>query len=120
MASINRGDVVLVDFFFIQDMSKSKRRPALVIQNDVGNRFSSNTIILSISTTIPAKNYPTHYKIRASSTIGQKAGLNQDSIVQAETIMTIPQSLIAKKLGSLPANAMQEIEKRIKVSLALK
>jgi len=47
MIPIYRGDVVLVNFPFVQDFSKSKKRPALVIQNDVGNRFSSNTIVLS-------------------------------------------------------------------------
>jgi mRNA interferase MazF len=120
MATIKRGDVILVDLPFIQDLSKSKLRPALVIQNNIGNRFSSNTIVLPISTTIPSKSYPTHYKIMASSTFGKKAGLNQDSIVQAETIMTIPQSLVKQKLGSLPLAAMLEIEKRVKVSLALK
>jgi mRNA interferase MazF len=115
-----RGEVVLVKFPFIQDFSKSKERPALVIQNDIGNRFSSNTIVLSISSTVPLRDYPTHYRIKVNSTVGQKAGLEKDSIVQAETILTISQSLIVRKLGILPASVMREIEKRIKVSLALK
>ncbi|MDZ7289488.1 MAG: type II toxin-antitoxin system PemK/MazF family toxin [candidate division KSB1 bacterium] len=83
MNSIKRGDVILVNFPFIQDLSKNKERPALVIQNDVGNRFSSNTIVLSISSTVPSKDYPTHYKIKANSTVGQKAGLDKDSIASA-------------------------------------
>ncbi|MFQ5825208.1 MAG: type II toxin-antitoxin system PemK/MazF family toxin [bacterium] len=120
MIPIHRGDIVLVNLPFIQDLSKSKARPALVVQNDIGNRFSSNTIVLSITSMVPSKTYPTHYKIKAESRIGKNAGITKDSIVQAETILTIPQSLIAKKLGSLPQTAMDEIEKRIKISLALK
>lgn len=121
MIAIHRGDVVLVNFPFIQDFSKSKKRPALVIQqNDVGNRFSSNTIVLAISSKLPSRIYPIHYKIIANTPIGKDAGLTKDSIVQAEIILTIPQTLISKKLGSLPSTAMDQIEKRIKVSLALK
>ncbi len=120
MAQIHRGDVVLVNFPFIQDPTQSKTRPALVIQNDVGNRYSLNTIVLSISSVIPQKRYPTHYKIAANTKLGKKAGLDKDSVVQAENILTLPKALITRKLGSLPASAMDKIDGIIKVSLALK
>jgi len=118
MILVQRGDVVLAELPFIQDFSQSKRRPVLVIQNNIGNRFSTNTIVLAISSQSPAKEYPTHYRIIADSAIGQAAGLTKDSIIQAEIILTIPQSLIVTKLGTLPEFSMREIEKRIKVSLA--
>ncbi len=120
MEPIKRGDVVVVNLPFIQDFAKSKKRPVLIIQNDTGNRFGSNTIVLSISSQPPSKDYPIHYRINANSPIGRSAGIAQDSVVQAEVILTIPQSLISKKLGKIPESAMREIEKRIKVSLALK
>jgi len=120
MIPIYRGDVVLVNFPFVQDFSKGKKRPALVIQNDVGNRFSSNTIVLSISSKVPSKIYPTHYRIEANTPTARSAGLTKNSIVQAEIILTIPQALISKKLGSLPQTTMDEIERRIKISLSLK
>ena len=94
MVPIQRGDVVVVDLPFIQDFTKSKPRPVLVIQNNTGNHFSQNTIVLAISSQPPAKNYPIHYKIAADSPIGKAAGLDKDSVVQAEVILTIPQSLI--------------------------
>lgn len=120
MVPIRRGDIVLVRLPFVQDPSKSKTRPALVIQNDIGNRFSANTIVLPISTTIPSKSYPTHYRIKAASAIGKKAGLDKDSIIQGETILTIPQTLINKKLGKLPASAMLHVERCIKISLGMR
>jgi|GEM_PF-5961013 len=53
MVPIQRGDVVLVDLPYIQEFSRSKKRPVLVIQNDIGNRFSTNTIVLAISSRPP-------------------------------------------------------------------
>lgn len=119
MAPIKRGDVVLVDLPFIQDFTQSKTRPALVVQNDTGNHFSANTIVMAISSQPPAKEYPVHYRIVANSPIGKAAGLDKDSVVEAEIILTIPQSLISRKLGALSESVMREIEKRIKASLAL-
>jgi mRNA-degrading endonuclease toxin of MazEF toxin-antitoxin module len=119
MIPVQRGDVILVDLPFIQDFTQSKQRPALVIQNDTGNHFSANTIVMAISSQPPAKAYPVHYRIVANSPIGKAAGLDKDSVAQAEIILTIPQSLISRKLGALTEPVMREIEKRIKVSLAL-
>lgn len=119
MVPIQRGDVVLADLPFVQDFTQTKKRPVLVVQNNVGNRFSSNTIVLAISSQPPAKDYPFHFRIPADSDIGKAAGLIQDSVVQAEIILTIPQALISKKLGILSEPVMHEIEKCIKVSLAL-
>jgi mRNA interferase MazF len=120
MIAINRGDVVLVKLPFIDDRSQDKLRPVLVVQNDVGNRFSPNTIVLSITSTIRDKVYPTQHKIKAKSQTGKSAGLTKDSVVQAEMILTIPKSSIDNKLGSLPPTTMDEIDKRLRVSLALK
>ncbi len=119
MISINRGDVLLADMPFIDDRSQQKLRPVLVVQNDVGNRFSPNTIVLAISSSIRPRVYPTHYHIKASTLEGKNAGLTKDSIVKAEMILTISKSSVQKKLGVLPAVTMDEIDKRLRVSLAL-
>ncbi|GEM_PF-6227599 len=56
---------------------------------------------MAISSQPPAKEYPVHYRIVANSPIGKAAGLDKDSVVEAEIILTIPQSLISRKLGAL-------------------
>lgn len=61
MISIQPGDVVIADLPFIQDFSQTKKRPVLVVQNNTGNRFSTNTIVLAISSQPPAKDYPFHF-----------------------------------------------------------
>ena len=112
--SFRRGDVVLVPFPFITDFSQSKPRPALVIQNDVGNRFSPNLIVATISSRVPDRVYPTNYHLRAGT-----AGLDRDSVVLTSVILTIPKSSVRKHLGHLDEATMQAVDACLRVSLAL-
>ncbi len=57
-----RGDVVLVSLPFVTDPTRSKVRPAVILQNDVGNRFSPNLIVAAISSQLPRREYPTNLK----------------------------------------------------------
>jgi mRNA interferase MazF len=112
--SFRRGDVVLVPFPFITDFGQSKPRPALVIQNDVGNRFSSNLIVAAISSRVPDKVYPTNHHLRAGT-----AGLDRDSVVLASVILTIPKTSVLKHLGHLDEANLQAVDACLRVSLAL-
>lgn len=114
-----RGDVVLLPFPFISDLSRTKERPALVVQNDVGNRFSPNLIVAAISSHLPKRAYPTVYVIRAGSTEAQNAGLAKDSAVDASVLLTIPKTRVSQRLGHLSDQAMQEVNQCLRVSLAL-
>lgn len=114
-----RGDVVLITFPFIQDFSKSKTRPAVVIQNDVGNAYGDNLILASISSQVPEQAYPVHYRVRAGSMIAKQAGLDIESVVKAETIITIPKERVIAKLGAFPPEAMAEIDRCLRISLDL-
>ncbi len=114
-----RGDVVLIAFPYIQDFSKSKVRPAVVIQNDVGNAYSDNLILASISSQVPEKEFPVHYRIYAGTLIAKEAGLAVDCVVKAETVITIPKARVIEILGHFPLEAMTEIDQRLRVSLAL-
>jgi len=114
-----RGDVVLLPFPFISDLSRTKERPALVVQNDVGNRFSPNLIVATISSHLPKRAYPTVYVIRAGSAEAQNAGLAKDSAVDASVLLTIPKTRVSQRLGHLSDQAMQEVNQCLRVSLAL-
>lgn len=117
--TFRRGDVVLVPFPFVTDFSKAKTRPAVVIQNNIANRYSPNLILALISSTIPKKEYPFHYRVLTEADIARQAGLDKDSIVKAEIIITVPKSSIVKKIGSFPGEAMVHIDECLKISLAL-
>lgn len=114
-----RGDVVLIAFPYIQDFTRSKARPAVVIQNDVGNAHSENLILASVSSQVPERDYPVHYRVYAGSKIAKEAGLSSDCVVKAETIITIPKARVIDKLGHFPLEAMAEIDRCLRVSLDL-
>ena len=119
-SEIHRGDVVLVPFPYVTDFKKAKTRPALVIQNDVGNRFGSTVIVALISSSVPGKRYPMHYAIPHPSPVATAAGLKTTSIVKMETIVTVPRRAILQRLGHLPKEAIREADEALAFSLDLR
>jgi mRNA interferase MazF len=117
--TFRRGDVVLVAFPLISDFSQSKVRPAVVVQNDVGNRFSPNLIVVAISSRLPKRAYPTNFIVRLNTPEAQGTGLDRDSVVHADIILTVPKSQVIKVLGRFSDTAMQAIDQCLRVSLDL-
>lgn len=117
---IRRGDVVLVPFPYVTDFRKAKTRPALVVQNDIGNRFGSTVIVALISSSVPEKRYPMHYPIEQRSPVAKAAGLKTTSVVKMETIVTLPKRAILQRLGSLPTDAIRQADEALAFSLDLR
>ena len=117
--TFRRGDVVLVVFPLISDFSQSKVRPAVVVQNDIGNRFSPNLIVAAISSRLPRRAYPTNFVVRLNTPEAQGTGLDRDSVVHADIILTVPKSQVIKILGRFSDTAMQAIDQCLRVSLDL-
>lgn len=115
----SRGDVVLVPFPYATDFAKAKSRPALVVQNDIANKYSPNLILALISSRVPRKVYPFHFHIHLGTDAAKKAGLDKDSIVKTEVIITIPKSSVMKRIGFLPAEAMSLVDQCLRISLSL-
>ncbi len=88
-------------------------RPALIIQNDVGNRFSPTTIVAAISTSRGSA-YP--FQVFIGS---QESGLPRDSIVKCEQIQTIDQSRLGRLVGELGGRKLEEIDVALRRSLGL-
>lgn len=114
-----RGDVVLVLMPFVTDPSEQKLRPAVVIQNDIGNRFSPNLIVAGISSQLPTRDYPTDLLLRHSSAESEGAGLVRDSVIQADTITTVAKEMVERLLGRLTPRAMRAVNDCLRVSLGL-
>lgn len=97
--SLKRYDVVLVDFGENTiDSEQGGIRPAIIIQNDVGNFFSSTTIVLPLSSNINKNpNQPTHTLIKK----GRGTGLVYDSLVLGECIRQVSEKRIKKFMGSI-------------------
>lgn len=111
---IKRGDIVILEFPFTDKPEKSKSRPALIIQNDVGNRYSENTIVSMITSLPPSsKLYPVQVLIPK----GSKSSLNKASIVDAGVVFTVSKNRIKNKIGECSREVMTEVNKAIRISL---
>ena len=116
---VNRGDVVLVDYLF-SDRTGSKVRPCLVVQNDINNQRLDDTIVVAISSNIArGSSEPTQFVLHRSTHEGQQSGLLFDSAVQCENILTVDCQFVQRKIGTLPANSMAQMDDCLKSSLGI-
>ena len=113
-----RGDVLLADLPFA-DITGSKVRPVVVVQNSFANKVSGNLIVVAISTKVPQRLLPTQYKIKADSLVGKRAGLVKDSVADCSVIYTLAKGRIRRKLGAFPLEVLAKIDECLKISLAL-
>ncbi|HBK69848.1 MAG TPA: PemK family transcriptional regulator [Firmicutes bacterium] len=109
---IKRGEIYMVDFNPARGSEQAGLRPGLVIQNDIGNRFSPTTIIASITTADRTYPFTVHLKAK-------EGGLSRDSIVNLSQILTVDKERLKNKLGSLSAKRMKEVDQALLVSLGL-
>ncbi|MDO8578589.1 MAG: type II toxin-antitoxin system PemK/MazF family toxin [Dehalococcoidales bacterium] len=112
-ADIKRGEIYWIDWNPSRGSEQSGLRPALVIQNDIGNKFSSTTIVAALTTAVE-KAYPFLVKITA-----KESGLPKDSTVNLAVILTIDKTRLTDKCGELNDAKMSEVNEAIKASLGL-
>lgn len=111
---LRRGDVVLLPVPLVTDFAQQKVRPAVVVQNDVGNRYSANVIIVPISSRVPEQDYPVNHRLSVGT-----AGLDRASVILAGTILTVPQSIVIGRLGQLPAGDLLALDRCLRISIGL-
>jgi len=107
-----RDEVWLVNFNPVRGSEQKGIRPALIIQNDIGNEVSPITIVAAISSSI--RIYPVNVKITA-----KESGLDKDSIVKLNQIRTVDKSRLIRKLGRLTPKKMEEVNAALMLSLGL-
>jgi len=110
---VKRGEIYWVDWSPGRGSEQSRVRPALIIQNDIGNMRSPTTIVASIST---AAERPYPFLVRFTAA---ESGLERDSAVNLSSILTIDQTCLGDKCGGLGPTKMAEVDEAIKTSLAL-
>lgn len=112
--NIKRGDIYYADLSPVVGSEQSGVRPILVIQNDIGNKFSPT--VIGVPITSKAKiSMPTHIVIE-----GNKYGLEKDSIILAEQIRTLDKSRLKEKVGRLDKKVLNEVKKAIEISCGLR
>jgi len=108
-----RGEIYWVDWNPGRGSEQSGLRPALVIQNDIGNKHSPTTIVAALTTAIE-KPYPFLIKVTA-----KESGLPKDSIVNLAVILIVDKTRLTNKCGELSEARMSEVNDAIKASLGL-
>jgi mRNA interferase MazF len=106
--------VYVVSFDPVVGSEIAKTRPALIIQNDIGNRVSPITIVAAFSSQVRQPPYPFEVLVRAP-----EGGLTLDSTIRLNQIRTVDKSRLRKRLGKLSAATMGAVDAAIKISLGL-
>jgi len=109
-----RGDIYLVGFDPSLGPEIQKTRPALVIQNDIGNQYSPITIVAAITSKFDLPPYPTEVVMDASD-----SGLNQTSAIVLNQIRSVDRQRLIKRIGKASPEAMARVDRAIAISLDL-
>jgi mRNA interferase MazF len=115
MTHPRRGDIYLVDFDPARGHEIQKTRPALIIQNDIGNRYSPVTIVAAIT----SKLSPTPYPVDVAVDPARSNGLAVRSAIQLSQIRSVDRHRLVKRLGALDGVTMHRVDEAIKISLGL-
>ena len=111
---IKRGDLFYADLSPVVGSEQGGVRPVLIIQNDIGNKYSPTVIVAAITSQINKAKLPTHIEISAN-----EYGLNKDSVVLLEQIRTIDKKRLREKIGNLDEGIMITVDNGLQVSLGL-
>lgn len=112
--AVKRGDIYYADLSPVVGSEQGGMRPVLIIQNDVGNKYSPTVIAAAITSRMGKTKLPTHIDIYAA-----RAGLARDSVVLLEQVRTLDKRRLKEKMGHLDDEMMGEIDNAIAVSLGL-
>lgn len=112
--SVKRGDIYYADLSPVVGSEQGGTRPVLIVQNDVGNKFSPTVIAAAITSKKLKANLPTHISVNAD-----ECGLSKDSVVLLEQIRTIDKTRLKERMGNLPDDDMDRINKALSVSFGL-
>ena len=112
--SVKRGDIFYADLSPVVGSEQGGMRPVLIIQNDVGNRYSPTVIAAAITSRMGKTRLPTHIDIYAD-----KAGLAKDSVILLEQIRTLDKRRLKEKMGHLDDRIMDQVNVAIAVSFGL-
>lgn len=109
---IKRGELYYADLSPVVGSEQGGIRPVLVVQNDVGNKYSPTVIAAAVTSKISKARLPTHIEISADS-----FGLAKDSVVLLEQIRTIDKRRLKERIGSLSPTTMSRVDGALLVSL---
>ncbi|MBE6605878.1 MAG: type II toxin-antitoxin system PemK/MazF family toxin [Ruminococcaceae bacterium] len=112
--SVKRGDIFYADLSPVIGSEQGGLRPVLIVQNDIGNKYSPTVIAAAITSQISKTKLPTHIDVFADS-----YGLAKDSVILLEQIRTLDKKRLKEKMGHLDDALMSRVDDAISVSFGL-
>ena len=117
--NIKRGDIYYADLSPVIGSEQGGLRPVLIVQNDVGNRFSPTVIAAAITSKIGKTKLPTHIDVLRGAQGCREMGLARDSVILLEQIRTIDKRRLKERMGHLDDSVMQRVNAAISISFGL-
>jgi len=111
---VRRGDIFYADLNPVVGSEQGGIRPVLVVQNDVGNKYSPTVIIAAITSQIDKAKLPTHVELKSTD-----YGLEKDSVILLEQLRTIDKRRLKEKIAILDQDIMEKVDEALKISLGL-
>lgn len=118
--TVKRGDIFYADLSPVVGSEQGGLRPVLIIQNDVGNRYSPTVIAAAITSRLSKNKLPTHIDVARAATADESCyGLARDSVVLLEQIRTLDKRRLKEKMGHLDSRLMKQVDNAISISFGL-
>lgn len=119
--SIRRGDIYYADLSPVVGSEQGGVRPVLIVQNDMGNRYSPTVIAAAITSRTGKTKLPTHIEVSASlnGNGALSCGLAKNSIILLEQIRTLDKRRLKERMGKLDERTMQQVDSAIGISFGL-
>lgn len=111
---VKRGDIFYADLSPVVGSEQGGIRPVIIVQNDVGNKYSPTVIIAAITSQINKAKLPTHVEISS-----EEYGLNKDSVVLLEQIRTLDKKRLKEKIGHMTEVDMRKVDDALLISIGV-
>ncbi|MBC8063095.1 MAG: type II toxin-antitoxin system PemK/MazF family toxin [Clostridiaceae bacterium] len=111
---VKRGDIFYADLSPVVGSEQGGIRPVIIIQNDIGNKYSPTIIVAAITSQINKAKLPTHVEISS-----EEYGLNKDSVVLLEQIRTVDKKRLKEKIGHMTEKDIQKVDDALLISMGL-
>lgn len=112
--TVKRGDIYYADLSPVIGSEQGGVRPVIIIQNDIGNKYSPTVIVSAITSQINKAKLPTHVEISS-----EDYGLNKDSVVLLEQIRTLDKKRLKEKIGHMSDEDMKKVDDALVISIGL-
>lgn len=118
--TVKRGDIYYADLSPVVGSEQGGLRPVLIVQNDIGNRYSPTVIAAAITSRLSKSKLPTHIDVCRNDTVDEESfGLAKDSVILLEQIRTLDKRRLREKMGHLDEDMMRQVDNAIQVSFGI-